>query len=86
MSCNVAAAHLSNIYGLVTSFVDFFPRDVGEFSTVSWLCFASDFPDGMAVEFLAVRAVAFRKRFSVGMIGENLNTIFRFHAFTKNGL
>lgn len=29
MSCNVAAAHLSNLYGLVTSFVDFFPRDVG---------------------------------------------------------
>ena len=64
MSCNDAAEHLSNLFGLVTSFVDFFPRDVGAFSTVSWLCFASDFPDGMAVEFLTVRAVAFRERFS----------------------
>lgn len=59
MSCNVAAAHLSNLYGLVTSFVDFFPRDVGGCCVA---VFRKRFSAGMAVEFLAVRAVAFRKR------------------------
>lgn len=64
MSCNVAAAHLSNLYGLVTRFGVFFFRDVGVFSTVVRLCFASDFSVGVAAKFLAVRAVAFHERFS----------------------